>query len=57
MDAFVKNIPWTDRVNELDQMEKITKADIVAFAKRNFNENYAVCYKRIGEPNINESAS
>jgi zinc protease len=51
MDAFVKDIPWADRVNELDKMEKITKADIVAFAKRNFNENYAVCYKRIGEPN------
>jgi predicted Zn-dependent peptidase len=51
MDAFVKDIPWADRVNELDKMEKISKADIVDFANKYFNENYAVCYKRIGEPN------
>lgn len=51
MDAFVKDIPWSYRVNELDEMAKITKADVVKFANDNFKDNYAVCYKRSGEPN------
>jgi zinc protease len=51
MDAFVKDIPWAYRVNEIDEMSKITKADIVKFANENFKDNYAVCYKRMGEPN------
>ncbi len=51
MDAFVKDIPWSYRVKEIDEMAKITKADIVKFANDNFKDNYAVCYKRMGEPN------
>lgn len=51
MDAFVKDIPWSYRANEINEMEKITKADIVKFANDNFKDNYAVCYKRSGEPN------
>ena len=51
MDAFVKDIPWSYRVNELDEMAKITKADVVKFANDNFKDNHAVCYKRSGEPN------
>ncbi len=51
MDAFVKDIPWKDRVNEIDDLAKITKTDIVAFANKYFKDNYAVCYKRLGEPN------
>lgn len=51
MDAFVKDIPWSYRVKEIDEMSKITKADIVKFANENFKDNYAVCYKRMGEPN------
>ena len=51
MDAFVKDIPWSYRAKELDEMAKITKADIVKFANEHFKDNYAVCYKRAGEPN------
>ena len=51
MDAFVKDVPWSYHVNELDEMAKITKQDIVEFANKHLNANYAVCYKRIGEPN------
>jgi zinc protease len=51
MDAFVKDIPWKDRVNEIDEMAKVTKTDIVTFANKYFKDNYAVCYKRLGEPN------
>jgi len=51
MDAFVKDIPWSYRVNEIDELSKITKADVVKFVNDNFKDNYAVCYKRSGEPN------
>ena len=51
MDAFVKDIPWSYRATEIDEMAKITKADVVKFANEHFKDNYAVCYKRMGEPN------
>jgi zinc protease len=51
MDAFVKDIPWSYRAHEIDELAKITKADVVKFANEHFKDNYAVCYKRIGEPN------
>lgn len=51
MDAFVKDIPWKNKVSELDEMAKITKADIVKFANEHLKDNYAVCFKRMGEPN------
>ena len=51
MDAFVKDIPWSYRAKELDELAKITKADVVKFANEHFKDNYAVCYKRLGEPN------
>lgn len=50
MDAFVKDISWKYRVNELDEMAKLTKEDIVGFANKYFENNYAVAYKRLGEP-------
>ncbi len=51
MDAFVKDIPWSYRAEELDMLAKITKADVVKFANEKFKDNYAVCYKKAGEPN------
>lgn len=51
MDAFVHNIPWEQKVKEIDELSKVTKADLVAFANKHYGNNYAVCYKRIGEPN------
>lgn len=38
--AFIKHLPWDYMVNEGDRLSKITKEDIVAFAQRNFNDNY-----------------
>jgi zinc protease len=51
MDAFVKDIPWSYRAEEMDILSKITKDDVVAFANEKLKDNYAVCYKRAGEPN------
>ena len=49
IDMFVKNIPYTDRLRFLDELEKITKEEIVEFAKTHYKDNYVVVYKRTGE--------
>lgn len=52
--AFVNNQPWADVVQRVEKMEKITKADVVAFANTYLKDNnYAVVYKRQGDdPNV-----
>lgn len=50
--AFVKDIPLERRREEIAELSKITKADIVKFANANYGDNYAVCYKRMGEPKL-----
>src|SRR4030095_8039667 len=52
VDEFIKNRgeDWDENVAILDEVEKITKKEIVDFANRFFtNDNYAVVYKRKGE--------
>jgi hypothetical protein len=47
--AFVNGMDWADMVNRVERMEKITKADVVNFAKKHLrNDNYAIVYKRQG---------
>jgi len=51
-DEFIKSRDqeWNDNVARLDQMEKVTKKEMVDFANRFFAaDNYAVVYKRKGE--------
>ncbi len=47
--AFTNDIAWSDYVSELNQMENITKEEIVEFANHIYKDNYAVVYKRNGE--------
>lgn len=54
MDNFVKDLQWSDWVNELSALEKITKAEIVDFVKKNYGSNYAICYKRSGAPFVHK---
>jgi len=49
VDAFTKNIPYIDKLKFLDELENITKEQLVAFAKENYKENYVIVYKRTGE--------
>ena len=49
LDAFILDIPWKDEVSKLDKMEKITKQQIMDYAKKTFKDNYIVVYKRKGE--------
>ncbi len=47
--AFILGLDWSQYVNRFKDMEKLTKADIIEFAKTRFNNNYVVVYKRTGE--------
>jgi predicted Zn-dependent peptidase len=50
-DIFSLDIPWASKVNELDEMEKITKEQIMDFAKKYLRkDNYVIVYKRQGKP-------
>lgn len=51
MDAFVKSRGklWNKDVSMLDDLGKISKKDVVAFANKFFKDNYVVLYKRKGE--------
>ncbi len=49
MDAFTSELDWQKQVAYTDQLSKITKADVVAFANKYFGDNYVVVYKRKGE--------
>lgn len=47
--AFIQHQSWDKVVNETDRLAKITKADVMAFAKKHFNTNYICVFKRTGE--------
>ncbi len=48
VDAFVLGLKWEDVVNELNEMQKITKQEVVQFANEHYKNDYVVSYKRIG---------
>lgn len=54
MGTFVHDIPWSQWVNEIDEMEKVTKADVVKFANEHYKNNYAISYKRQGEATVHK---
>lgn len=47
-DAFLSKEKWADQVGFLDELDKITKDQIVKFANENYKDNYVVVYKRKG---------
>lgn len=47
--AFTTGESWADAVGEIDRLSKITKKDVMDFAKLHYNENYVVVYKKEGE--------
>jgi predicted Zn-dependent peptidase len=48
LDGFIQMEPRQRKVDELDRLSKISKADLVAFANKNFGDNYVIVYKRTG---------
>ncbi|HSN50381.1 MAG TPA: pitrilysin family protein, partial [Bacteroidales bacterium] len=51
MDGFVKDIPRSAEVKKIERFSKITKQQIVDFAKKNFANNYVIVYKKTGKAN------
>lgn len=49
MDAFTSELNWRDQVAYVNDLAKITKADIVNFANKYLGENYVAILKRKGE--------
>ena len=49
LDAFINEIEWKDYLSQIDEMAKITKEEVVAFANDFFKDNYVTVYKRTGE--------
>jgi predicted Zn-dependent peptidase len=52
MDAFTNELDWQKQVAYVDNLSKITKQDIIAFANKYLQENYVVIFKRKGEANV-----
>ena len=49
MDALTSELNWRDQVAYVNDLSKISKAEIVAFANRYLGENYVAVLKRKGE--------
>ena len=47
--AFTRDQPWKEWVSYLSELSKITKEDLIEFAKKHYKNNYAVVYKRTGK--------
>jgi zinc protease len=48
MDAFVYNKNWTDVLSFGDQLEKVTKKELIDYANNLFKDNCVVLYKKRG---------
>lgn len=47
--AFITGTPWADEVSTISRLSRISKQNIIDFAKAHFGSNYVVVYKRTGE--------
>jgi len=48
VDAFVWGMEWDEYVRQTERLEKITKADLVAFARERYGTNYVAVFKEHG---------
>ncbi|PQJ72846.1 M16 family metallopeptidase [Polaribacter butkevichii] len=49
VNAFIYQQDWSKRVQFLDDLKKISKEQLTVFAKKFYQDNYVVTYKRKGE--------
>tara|TARA_E500000331_G_scaffold177767_1_gene171357 strand:+ start:665 stop:3592 length:2928 start_codon:yes stop_codon:yes gene_type:complete len=49
VEAFTLNKSWKDYQSFLKELSKISKQDIIDFVNQNYDDNYVVVYKRLGE--------
>ena len=51
-DAFISHEDWEDVVNEIEEMQKVTKEDVVAVANKYFGEDYIVGFRRDAQHDV-----
>lgn len=56
VDAFINDVSWGNYILEYDDLDKITKQDVMDFVQKNYTNNYVVSYKRMGEANTHSVA-
>ncbi len=49
VEAFICQTNWKQYTDRIDRLSKITKQQIIDYAKKNYNNNYVIVYKRTGE--------
>ena len=49
--TFANNVDWADNLKMLDELETVTKEQLIEFANKHYKDNYVVVYKRKGEDN------
>ncbi len=49
VESFINNISWKDMVGHIDELEALTKEQIVDFANKHYGDNYVCIYKRQGK--------
>ena len=49
VDAFIYGIDWEDYIKRNDAIAKITKQEVMDFAKKHYTNNYVVVNKRLGK--------
>lgn len=49
LNTFTSEMDWAKELSMLDEMSKLTKKDIQAFAQKWLNQNYVCVYKRLGK--------
>jgi predicted Zn-dependent peptidase len=49
MTAFTSNETWEHHIGLIDRLSKITKQQLIDFAKKNLNDNYVIVNKHTGE--------
>ena len=47
-DTYIKGRTWEQELNEMDQYERLTKEEVIAFANEFFRDNYVIVYKEKG---------
>lgn len=48
MNIFINDVPYTEKLKFLDDIEKITKEQLVKYANEHYKDNYVVLYKKTG---------
>jgi len=49
VDAFIWGMDWNSHVHRFERLEKITKQDVIEFARKHYGDNYVAVYKKNGK--------